>query len=237
MKTNTSNVVTIKPDSKLADDTHANARQTLLGQLNTADDLLGNALVFALRMTAEHGKTSADEVAKYYPRCASPAQYSSMFNLGAKVQGIIGEAATLALIDKAASGKGSGFNRAKAALASVVRTAKDSGVKTLGKAAAKLASAGAIKAADASVEKAAAKREAAKATPPAPRAPKPAETQAKVVEAALQCGATHRSIASALKVISQQARKLSAPEGRDAAHTEALTALATACETWQVFAK
>ena len=56
-------VVTIVADSKLANVAGRAERITILTAINTADDLLGGALLAALRMTAIHGPTSKVEVA------------------------------------------------------------------------------------------------------------------------------------------------------------------------------
>lgn len=228
--TNNANVSPINPkgDAAICADAGKAAREALLSQLNTADDLLGNALLFALKMTAQHGATSTKEVGEFYPRCANPLQYASMFNLGDKVQAIIGVDATLALIDKAADGKGSAFNRAKAALADIVRQAKTAGVKTLNKSAAKLAVKGAIVAVDAKANapKVVVKKSAA-----------PASGPAALAQAALQSGASHREVFAALKLTTQNAKRMGAPEGREAAYHEAMDKLADACEAWSVFAK
>lgn len=221
-----------KGDAAIAQDAGKAAREALLSQLNAADDLLGNALLFALKMTAQHGATSAKEVGEFYPRCASPAQYASMFNLGDKVQAIIGVDATLALIDKASEGKGSAFNRAKAILADIVGQAKTAGVKTLNKSATKMA----VKAAIVRVEK---KAEEKKIAPKVVgvKTPKPAEGPAALAQAALQSGASHREVFAALKLTTQNAKRMGAPEGREAAYHDAMDKLADACEAWSVFAK
>jgi hypothetical protein len=225
-------------DTTTANIAHANARIATLQQIDTAVKLGDTALVSGLRMTVTNGATSKDEVAAHFTRCANPGVYASDFNKGDKAQRIIGEAATLALIDKACEGKGAAYTRAKAALAAVIATAKDAGVKELRGKAANTATRDAIKAADAAVAKKAANRKPPADKPATPgKPPAIADSAAKLAEAAMQVGTTHKSFAYAIKAVMQQARKLSAPEGRDTAHAEAMAALATACEAWQVFAK
>ena len=232
--------MTATNDNTIADTANANKRAALLQNMDTATDLADSALVWGLKMTAMHGATSKDEVSAHFTRCASPAVYAADFNKGDKVQKVLGIAATIALIDKASKGKGSAYMRCKAALASVISSTK--GQKKLNAAAIKVATKHAMTAADESHDKLVAARAARKAAkgdkPAAPgKPPAVANDAPALAKAAMQVGTTHKAYASVIKLVSQSARKLEAPEGRKEAHAAALAALATACEAWQVFAK
>lgn len=220
---------TVKPDSKIANDAGREQRMVVLSKLNTADDLLGTALVAALKMTAEFGPTSKDEVAQGYTRCNNPDVYASTFNKGAKVATIIGIAATLQLIDKAAGDGtgGAGYRKACDALGSVIAQAKIAGEKTLSPKVAKLAVAGALKVA-------ADKSKGRKAKPVTVVRKR---SEVAMAKASLESGRDHKAMAGYLKQASHAAHKLEAPEGREDAHKKALQLLALACEAWQVFAK
>ena len=221
--------VTVVPDSKLANVAGRAERITILSAINTADDLLGGALLAALRMTAIHGPTSKDEVAEGYTRCNSPDVYASTFNRGAKCAAIIGEAATLELI--AAVGEGAGaYRKAVDALGSVIQQAKDAGTKQLNKSAAKLATRTAVKVA-------ADKAEGKKAAKAATRTVVRPQTQVTMAAAALACGKGHKEMAAFLKLASNAASKMPEREGREQLHREACAALASACEMFHMLAK
>ena len=222
-------VTAIVPDSKLANTAGRAERITILSAINTADDLLGGALLAALRMTAIHGPTSKDEVAEGYTRCNSPDVYASTFNRGAKCAAIIGEAATLELI--AAVGEGAGaYRKAVDALGSVIQQAKDAGTKQLNKSAAKLATRTAVKVA-------ADKAEGKKAAKAATRTVVRPQTQVTMAAAALACGKGHKEMAAFLKLASNAASKMPEREGREQLHREACAALASACEMFHMLAK
>lgn len=220
---------TISADSKLANTAGRPERLKILSAINTADDLLGGALLAALRMTAQYGPTSKDEVAEGYTRCNNPDVYASTFNRGAKVAAIIGIDATLELIASAGEGAGA-YRKACDALGSVIQQAKDAGAKTMNKSAAKLATRTALKVA---TDKAAGKKadKAAKRTIVRPQA------QVTMAAAALACGKGHKEMAAFLKLASNAASKLPAREGKEALHREACAALADACEKFHMLAK
>ena len=221
--------VTVVPDSKLANVAGRAERITILTAINTADDLLGGALLAALRMTAIHGPTSKDEVAEGYSRCNNPDVYASTFNRGAKCAAIIGEAATLELI--AAVGEGAGaYRKAVDALGAVITQAKDAGVKTLNKSASKMAVKSAVKVA-------ADKAEGKKAAKVATRTVVRPQAQVTMAAAALACGKGHKEMAAFLKLASNAASKLPEREGREQLHREACAALADACEKFHMLAK
>lgn len=222
-------VTAIVPDSKLANTAGRAQRLTILTAINTADDLLGGALLAALRMTAQHGPTSKDEVAEGYTRCNNPDVYASTFNRGAKVAAIIGEAATLELI--AAAGEGAGaYRKACDALGSVITQAKDAGTKTLNKSAAKLATRTAIKVA---ADKAEGKKADKATRGPVIRKKAQVELAANLVT----CGKGYKEMAAALKVASNTASRLPVGDGREELHRKACAALADACEMFHVLAK
>lgn len=217
----------LKPDAQLATDAHKGDRAKALTAIDTATDLLGGAMVNGLRMTAQYGQTSTEEVAQYFTRCNSPKVYASWFNRGAKAASIIGEAATLELIDKVdANGKG-GFTKARDALGSIIAQAKDAGAKTLAPKAAKAAVTFAAKAA---VDKSAVRKS------------KPVTVVRKrsdvtMAAAALECGRDHKAMAGFLKLAANQGSKMPEREGREALHREAVAMLQSACELWQQLAK
>ena len=219
---------TIPADSKLANTAGRPERLKILTAINTADDLLGGALLAALRMTAIHGPTSKDEVAEGYTRCNSPDVYASTFNRGAKVAAIIGIDATLELIASAGEGAGA-YRKACDALGSVIQQAKDAGAKTMNKSAAKLATRTALKVA---ADKAAGKKAEKVA-----RAVIRPQQQVTMAAAALACGKGHKEMAAFLKLASNAASKLPEREGREELHRKACAALADACEMFHQLAK
>ena len=221
--------VTVVADAKLANTAGRAERITILTAINTADDLLGGALLAALRMTAIHGPTSKDEVAEGYSRCNNPDVYASTFNRGAKVAAIIGEAATLQLIADAGEGAGA-YRKACDALGSVIQQAKDAGTKQLNKSAAKLATRTAIKVA---ADKAAGKKAEKVARGTVVRKKAQVELAAKLYAA----GQGYKEMASALKLASNTASRMAIGEGRDDLHRRACAALADACELFHVLAK
>ena len=222
-------VTAIVPDSKLANTAGRAERITILSAINTADDLLGGALLAALRMTAQHGPTSKDEVAEGYSRCNNPDVYASTFNRGAKVAAIIGIDATLQLIADAGEGAGA-YRKACDALGSVIQQAKDAGTKTLNKSAAKLATRTAVKVA---ADKAAGKKAEKVARGTVVRKKAQVELAAKLCAA----GQGYKEMASALKLASNTASRMAIGEGREELHRKACAALADACELFHVLAK
>ena len=221
--------VTVVADSKLANTAGRAERITILSAINTADDLLGGALLAALRMTAIHGPTSKDEVAEGYSRCNNPDVYASTFNRGAKVAAIIGVDATLQLIADAGEGAGA-YRKACDALGSVIQQAKDAGTKQLNKSAAKLATRTAVKVA---ADKAAGKKAEKVARGTVVRKKAQVELAAKLCAA----GQGYKEMASALKLASNTASRMAIGEGRDDLHRRACAALADACEMFHMLAK
>lgn len=204
-------------------DAGAEQRHVILAQIDTGADLYENALVEGIKMTVKYGKTSPDEVAKYFTRCASPSVYASNFNRGFKVQLILGTAETLALIDKLAAGKGAGFPRVNAGLSEVLRAASESGKSTL----TRKEAAAVAKRADAKAR--APKQDAVQRGPKAP-------DKVTLAKAAIESGAGVREMAAAVKLMSQQAHRLPIVAGKESAMRAALAALADAAEKWAILA-
>lgn len=217
-------------NTKHADDAHKADRALILDGIDKAEALLGDALIAGLQMTAKYGRTSTEEVAGHYTRCNNPAVYASWFNLGYRAMQVVGEKLALEAIDKAIrTGKGSQFQRAREALSAICRKAADAGVKQVdGRKATAL-----VKDAVALASEKSAERKVAKA------APKGAQGQrsATMGAAAIESGKGAREVAAAVKLASQNASRLEAPEGREAAWNEALAALQTAAEKLAVFIK
>lgn len=221
------NVVAIAPkgDATLANDAGKAQRLEALRNIDTAEDLFGTALIEGLRMTAVYGQTSKAEVAEGYTRCNNPDVYASWFNRGAKACAIIGLTATQKLIDKASEGKG-GFQRARDALGSICKQAKDAGAKELAPKAANAAVTFALKSAGDKSATRAAKKTVVRA-----------RSTVNLAAAALEAGKGHKELAAFIKLASNTASRLPEREGREALHREAVAALAVACEKWQLLAK
>lgn len=230
--------VTVSPDQLEAAQRHAAQRIAILQNIATADDLAGTALVEAIKMTALHGATSQKEVAEAWPRCGSPAVYASYFNLGDKVQRIIGLKATLEAIESAAkTGGGAGFTKAREALAEIVRTAKAAGKKELNKTeTAKAVKAAVAKATAPKLKIAKEARGQQAQTAAAAKAGQPAGPQA-LNRAALSAAESPRAMAAFLHLAASHAHKMPVPEGREEAFRKARAALADAAEAWAVFSK
>lgn len=224
----TNTAATIPADSKLANTAGRKERIAVLSAINTAEDLLGSSLLAALRMTAEHGQTSTDEVKEGWPRCNNPAVYASTFNRGAKAAAVVGVAAAVKLVMSYAEGPG-GYRKAVDALGSVIAQGKEAG-GALKPAAAKLAVKSAAKVAE---DKAAGKKadKAAKKTVVRTRA------QVTMAAAALECGKGHKEMAAFLKLASNAASKLPEREGRVELDRKARAALADVCEMFHQLAK
>ena len=208
-------------------------RAAVLRAIASADSALAGGLVAAIRVTATHGRTSADEVRENWPQCNNPGVYASTFNLGAVAAGIVGEAQALAVIDAAAAkGPGSAYSRVSKALAFIAAESKRVAGKrgaALKPAAAKLAvKAATVHATSAKVEKLAPAGKGAKRGTKSPDA-------ATLASAAAESGRDHKAMASFLRLASNSATRMPEPVGRVAAHREALQALQLACEKWAVF--
>lgn len=222
------NTATIPADSKIANNAGRKDRIAVLTAINTAEDLLGSSLLAALRMTAEHGQTSADEVKEGWPRCNNPAVYASTFNRGVKAATVIGVAAAVKLIMSYADAAG-GYRKAVDALGSIIAQGKEAG-GALKPAAAKLAVKAASKVA---TDKAAGK----KADKAAKKTVVRTQSQVTMAAAALGCGKGHKEMAAFLKLASNAASKLPEREGRVELDRKARAALAEVCEMFHQLAK
>jgi hypothetical protein len=218
-------------NAKHADDAHKADRELILDGIDKAESLLGDALLEGLRMTIKLGRTSTEEVGAHYTRCNNPAVYASWFNLGNRAMMVVGEKLALQAIDNAIrTGKGSQFQRAREALGAVCRKAADAGVKTVdGRKAAALVKDAVALATDKSVERKTVTTTKAKGAQ-APRT-------ATLAAAAIEAGKGAKEVAYAVKLASQSASRLAAPEGRETAWAEAVHALQLAAEKLAVFAK
>ncbi|MCJ5943608.1 hypothetical protein LPK64_29105 [Klebsiella pneumoniae] len=220
-------VMKIRPDSKLAETRNAEQRAQVLRNIDTADDLMGTALVEAVKMTVTLGATSKDEVREHWPRCNHPDVYASYFNRGHKVQAIIGQARTLELIEQALKGTGGGsaFFKVLDALKAVMSRAKESGQKTMAGREAQRAVREAVEKANAPKEK---KAKGA-------RGQNGATEQRATVAATVAAALTPADIAAAARLLSQHAHRIAAPEGREDAWRKAQAALASAAEALAPF--
>jgi len=211
MSKSSNNVVTLPADSKLADQRHAQERAEILSNINTADDLANTSLVAGIAMTVTLGLTSADEVGKYYPRASAPKVYASQFNLGFRLQEVMGHKAALELIAKAQAGKGAAFHRVVAACRAALAQAKQATGK-----------------AGAAVDNKSAKGIIATALAQA-SAPKPAKTQdevsakrgtraantATLAKAAAESGESWAALAGFALLLSQRVHAMADAEGRE----------------------
>jgi hypothetical protein len=219
-------------DSKLANDAGKAQRAAILKAMNAADAAAGRALVAGLEMTVKHGQTSADEVAQNFPRCSSPGVYASYFNRGAKAAAIIGERKALDAIAEGGKLTGAEFTNACDVLKAVIDGAKAEGVKECG---AREATA-MIKAAAVKVKGAIAAKRAAKAdNATKDKRGTKSQDDATMREAAMQAGKGARETFHALQLLSNSARKLTAPEGRETEWKAGLAKLADACEAFAIF--
>lgn len=209
-------------DAETASQHHVEERCAILDKMDTAEDLLGGALLEGLRMTVRYGETSPDEVRQNYTRCGSPKVYASWFNRGFKAQQIVGEKLALDAIDRAAKVEGgSAFKRACDVLKALCDTAKSSGVKELNQ----KDSREAIKSAVESLN-----------TPRAQklRGPK-SRHDTTMAQAALQSRGSIKAMAAFVKLAAQNAHHLAAPEGRETAFRDAVSLLEEAAEAWAIF--
>lgn len=220
-------VTKLRPDNQLAEQRNAEQRAQVLRNIDTADDLMGTALVEAVKMTVTLGATSKDEVRENWSRCNHPDVYASYFNRGHKVQAIIGQQRALELIDQTLKGAGGGaaFFRVLDALKAVMERAKEAGQKTLDGREAQRTVREAIKKANAPKEK---KAKGA-------RGQNSATEQRAAVAATVAAALTPADIAAAARLLSQHAHRIAAPEGREDAWRKAQAALAAASETLAPF--
>lgn len=105
-----------KNDNALAAANNAPKRLAILQAIEAAQGKARESMLDGLRMTANYGATSTEEVSKGWPSCNNPGVYAPNFNRGYKASQIIGIKETLRLIDDAAKKPGTAFDTAKAAL-------------------------------------------------------------------------------------------------------------------------
>jgi len=219
-------------DSTLANDAGKAQRAKILGAMNTADRAVGQALLEGLRMTIKHGPTSPDEVAQHFPRCSSPGVYASYFNRGAKAAAIIGERKALDAIAEAGKLTGAEFTNACDVLKAIGDAAKAEGVKEVGnREATAMTKAAVVKVKGAIAARKAAKSEGATKDKRGTKS----QDEATMREAAMQAGKGARETFHALQLLSNSARKLTAPEGREEAWKAGLAQLAAAVEAFAIF--
>lgn len=218
---------TVKADAKLAAERHTAERAEILRNIDTAEDLLGSALIEGLRMTVLYGATSADEVGKYYTRCNNPGVYASYFNRGHKAQLVVGEKLALDAIERATAGSGGkAFVKARDALKAIVDAAKAKGEKRLDG-----------RAATATVR--AAVQQAVAPKPQADKKPAARGTKAQddktLRVAANECGKGAHELATFVMLASQQAHAMNGPIGREEQYQAACRKLADAAEAFAPF--
>src|SRR5688572_17018735 len=202
----TSNGATLKPDKAMANEAHKVERARILGAIDTAEDLLGTALLEALKMTARFGATSEDEVRANWTRCNSPGVYASWFNRGAKAASIVGEKLAIDAIERAANaGKGAGFVKARDALKAICDAAKEATGKAPGKAGCELSGRKAQAAVKSAVESAATAQEVRTVKEKAKRVPRVAASEPTMEAAAALIGKGHRELAGYILLASQKA--------------------------------
>lgn len=207
-------------------------RADILQRIDTAEDLLGGAMIEGLRMTVMHGPTSEAEVRQHYSRCGSPSVYASNFNRGHKAAQAVGEKLALETIAKAAAatGPGSAYRKACDALKAVIDAAKKAGGQLASKAAqatvrdaVKVASTAAVDRKVKSQNAATAKRDTS------------GKSAATLAAASIQTGKGAREMAAFLTLAANNATRMEAPIGREAAWREACTALQDAVEKFAIF--
>lgn len=206
---------------------HEEARTVALSNLETAEGLMGSALIHAVLTTIEHGPFSVEEVKANWPSCNSAPTYTSWFNRGYKAQLAVGQQNTRKAVEAAqAATGGREWERVMAALKSIIDA-----VKAQGKAKEGVQGAAANKLVKASVE-------AAKAAG-APKAPK-ARTErgatsmdsATLAAAAAECGKVHREMSAFLTMAARNGSRLMIPVGKEEAHAKAVAALNATAALW-----
>lgn len=207
-------------------------RAEILGQIDTAEGLLGGAMVAGLRMTVLHGPTSEAEIRQHYARCGSPSVYASNFNRGHKAAQAIGEKLALDAIDKAAAatGPGSGYRKACDALKSIIACAKLAGGQLASKAAA-----AAVRDAVKTASTAAVTRKVASQNAATQKRDTSGKSAATLAAAAIQTGKGARELGAFVTLAAQNASRMESPIGREAAWRDAVTKLQDAAEALAIF--
>lgn len=228
-------------DSTLAASKGRDQRLSAFRAWGAAETGADTALVACYIAVARSGQTDPAEVAEargWFGGTADGAKvpnasakvYASNFNRAAKASAIIGETATVDAINAACKLKGKRHENINAALGGIVGGAKSAGVKEATKAQAK----GIVKDALASIAAKAETKAAAKKSAPAKRGAT-GQHVATMATAAIESGKNAREMFAAVRLCSNNATRMAAPEGREAAWTAAVTKLQEACEAFSQF--
>jgi hypothetical protein len=218
---------TKKPAKVVLDKRAQTATAQALRGWQAAEGKATGALIAVFLAVINGGQVTPDMLAKECPRIGESSRpvYASRFNLAGKVSKIIGADATRALIQTASDATGKAWENVIAALSNVRNEAAQGGVKLAND----QQRASYVESAAAAVDS---RNVARKAQKSATRAP----STAKLASAAIHAGNSHRDMAAALRLMSNQAHgRMTPPEGREDAHKKACAALAAAAEAWSVF--
>lgn len=206
---------------------HENARQLALSNLETAEGLMGSALINAVLTTINHGPFSVEEVKANWPSCNSASTYASWFNRGHKAQLAVGQENARKAIEAAQAAQGGReWERVMAALKSIIDAVKAQGKAkegVQGQAAKKLVQASTVAAKAAAQPKP--KRE------PTQRGATQMDS-ATMAAAAAECGKVHREMAAFLTMAARNGSRLMIPVGREEDHHKAVEALNAVAGLW-----
>ncbi len=206
---------------------HENARQLALSNLETAEGLMGSALVNAVLTTIDHGPYSVEEVKANWPSCNSASTYASWFNRGHKAQLAVGQDNARKAIEAAQAAQGGReWERIMAALKSIIDA-----VKSAGKAKEGVDGAAATRLVKASTVAAKAAGQPKPKGEPKQRGAT-AMDSATMAAAAAQCGKVHREMAAFLTMAARNGSRLMIPVGRADDHAKAVAALNATAALW-----
>jgi hypothetical protein len=223
---------TIAADTKLATVAGHDTRVAAFRTWGKAEGTAGAALVACYLACAQTGQTDATEIGEARPELPSKSceAYASAFNRAAKVADVLGIGATVDLIGRAVKGSQGRAREAIAdALGAALSTARQGGIKRATKAeASKVAKAALVAVAEKAADRKAVKVAGHK------RGTKSQDT-ATMGAAAIASGKGAQEVYHAVRLVSNNAQRMAAPEGREAAWNAALAKLADACEALAVF--
>lgn len=206
---------------------HENARQLALSNLETAEGLMGSALVNAVLTTIDHGPFSVEEIKANWPSCNSASTYASWFNRGSKAALAVGEGNARKAVEAAqAATGGREWERVMAALKSIIDA-----VKAQGKAKEGVDGAAATKLVKASTTAAKAAGQPKPKREPAQRGAT-AMDSATMAAAAAECGKVHAEMAAFLTMAARNGSRLMVPAGREEEHRKAVEALNAVAGLW-----
>lgn len=217
-------VAAVKLDTTSA---HEQARELALSNLETAEGLMGSALVHAVLTSIDHGPYSVEEVKANWPSCNSASTYASWFNRGHKAQLAVGQENARKAVEAAQKATGGReWERIMAALKSIIDA-----VKSAGKAKEGVQGAAAAKLVKASTEAA---KVAGQPKVSAPKAQRGATAMdsATMAAAAAECGKVHREMAAFLTMAARNGSRLMVPAGKEDEHKRAVEALNAAAQLW-----